>query len=286
MAGFHMIHAENILSVQGFYSMHHFDLTDYKGGGELHDFYELVYVESGFYYVILDGERHTVPPGSVIFFAPNTFHSGDGATPINATVRILSFECTSEVMHSFDNCLFALSEEERQLLGTVMDAAKDCLTYTAHGAMCLRPGAEAADLQRLKLLTELFLLTLYQKESEHLSVSGRAAVRKEEFRRISDYLKQNLKRPLTLPIIANECSVSVAKLKNLCRLFCNCGPIDYLISLRITRAKYLLRESTLNCNEIAEETGFASPHYFSRVFRARVGLTPTEYAKEPYRRPD
>ena len=63
MAGFQMIHAENILSVQGFYSMHHFDLTDYKGGGELHDFYELVYVESGFYYVILDGERHTVPPG-------------------------------------------------------------------------------------------------------------------------------------------------------------------------------------------------------------------------------
>ena len=286
MADFQMIHAQNILSIRGFYSMHHFDLTDYRGGGELHDFYELVYVERGFYYVILDGERHTVPPGSVIFFAPNTFHSGDGVTPVNATVRILSFECTSDAMRAFDNCLFALSEENRRLLETVMETAKACLTYTAHGAICLHPDADAADLQRLKLLCELFLLSLWQKEGQHLSVSGRAAVRKAEFRRISDYLKQNLRRPLTLPVIASECSVSVAKLKKLCRLFCNCGPIDYLISLRITRAKYLLRESALNTGEIAEETGFSSPHYFSRVFRARVGLTPTEYAREPYRRPN
>ena len=80
------LHLPTILSVDTLNSIYHFDLTDRVSRGELHDFYELVFVEKGFYYVILDGERVVVPPGSCIVFAPNAFHSGDGTTQATATV--------------------------------------------------------------------------------------------------------------------------------------------------------------------------------------------------------
>ena len=44
-------------------------------------------------------------------------------------------------------------------------------------------------------------------------------------------------------------------------------------------AKELIRTSAMNFTEIAEAVGFESLHYFSRVFKARTGLSPSQYAK-------
>ena len=274
------VHLSSPLSVDALYSMYHFDLTDRKTRGELHDFYELVYVESGFYYVILDGEPYTVPPGSVIFFSPNTFHSGDGTTSVTATVRIVSFESTSDLMHRFDNRVFLLDENRQNMLLSAFNAAEGCIEHVK-GGIAPREGVDGTDLGRVKLLFELFLLSLAKEAEAPKAESGRTALRKAEFRRISDYLKANLKRSLTLSVIASECSVSVSSLKEFCRIFCGCGPIDYLISLRIAHAKRLIREGSLNFSEIAAEAGFSSLHYFSRAFKARTGMSPSDYAKAP-----
>ena len=281
MAYRQMLSVENVLTVDGFYSVYHMALSDRVTGGELHDFYEVVYVESGFYYVLLDGNRQVVNPGSCVFFSPNTYHSGDGQTPINSTVRIISFECKSESMRHFDNRIFELSDSEKEHFFRAFDTAIDCLTYKNKLTLCLKEGASPTDLQYAKAQFEAFLLMLYKKSPPPVTESGRAALRRAEFRMISDYLKDNLHRPLTLDVIAKECSVSVTKLKTLCRLFADCGPIDYLISLRINRAKHLILEENLNFTEIAEKTGFASSHYFSRVFRDRTGLSPSQYSNDP-----
>ena len=55
-------------------------------------------------------------------------------------------------------------------------------------------------------------------------------------------------------------------------------PIRYLIDLRITRAKQLIREENLNMTQIAASLGFHSVHYFSRYFKKATGLSPTQYA--------
>lgn len=281
MAYHQMLPVESILSVDGFYSVYNTTLSNHITSGELHDFYEVVYVTEGYYYVVLDGKRHTVSPGSCVFFSPNTYHSSDGSTPLSANIRIISFECKSECIKRFDNRVFALSNNEKDLFFKAFDAAHNCLAYSPSHVLCLKEGADAVDLQYAKLQFESFLLALYKKSVPLPKESGRNAARKEEFRRISNYLKENLHRPLTLTVISEECSLSISKLKAICRLFCDCGPIDYLISLRIIRAKYLILDGELNFSEIAERTGFATPHYFSRVFRDRTGMSPTEYAKSP-----
>ena len=45
-------------------------------------------------------------------------------------------------------------------------------------------------------------------------------------------------------------------------------------------AKRLIRDSSLNMTEISERLNFSSLHYFSRVFREKNGISPTDYAKD------
>lgn len=57
-------------------------------------------------------------------------------------------------------------------------------------------------------------------------------------------------------------------------------PIEYVNHLRIESAKSkLISRRELTVNEISAELGFESPVYFSKVFRAAVGVTPTEYRR-------
>lgn len=53
--------------------------------------------------------------------------------------------------------------------------------------------------------------------------------------------------------------------------------IDYLTSVRIFNAKKLLKSTNKRSTEIAYETGFNDPHYFSFIFKKHIGYTPTEY---------
>lgn len=53
--------------------------------------------------------------------------------------------------------------------------------------------------------------------------------------------------------------------------------IDYLINLRLEKAKALLRETAKRTYEVAAETGYGDPQYFSVCFKKYTGLTPTEY---------
>ena len=275
------VHLPTVLSVDTINSVYHFSLEGRKSKGELHDFYEMVFVESGFYYVILDGERFEVPPGSCIFFAPNVFHSGDGVTRSTATVSIVSFDCTSPAMRCFDNRVFAPDEAQRRQLSAFFDAALAACEKSPHGGLRARDGVPPHRLQMLRAQLEFFLLGLYTEGEHRAEPSNRRQYKKECFARLSNYMKANLSARLTLSDLAVACSMSESTVKSLCREFCDCGPTEYLISLRIVAAKTMIRESTLNFTEIAEVTGFGTLHYFSRVFKERTGMTPTDYAKAP-----
>ncbi|TLS38648.1 response regulator transcription factor [Pseudalkalibacillus caeni] len=55
---------------------------------------------------------------------------------------------------------------------------------------------------------------------------------------------------------------------------------DYLTNYRIEMAKSLLENSSLSVSEIAVRTGFSSLHYFSTMFKKKVGITPKKYREE------
>jgi len=53
--------------------------------------------------------------------------------------------------------------------------------------------------------------------------------------------------------------------------------IEYLTKVRIERAKLLLKSTTMKSADIAGETGFSDPHYFSYIFKKNTGLSPREF---------
>lgn len=54
---------------------------------------------------------------------------------------------------------------------------------------------------------------------------------------------------------------------------------EYLTGLRMSKAKELLRCTSMRSNEIAGEVGYKDAHYFSYLFKKTQGMTPSEYRK-------
>ena len=60
---------------------------------------------------------------------------------------------------------------------------------------------------------------------------------------------------------------------------CGESPNQYHLKLRLNRAKDLLTTTALNINEVADQTGFESVYYFSKVFKKKMGVSPNAFRK-------
>jgi AraC-like DNA-binding protein len=56
-------------------------------------------------------------------------------------------------------------------------------------------------------------------------------------------------------------------------------PVEFIRSYKLDRAAILLLKSDLTVSQIAYQAGFATPHYFSRSFKEKFNMLPSEYRK-------
>ena len=52
---------------------------------------------------------------------------------------------------------------------------------------------------------------------------------------------------------------------------------EYITGVRLERAEFMLKKTSLPVKEIAESCGFSSANYFAKVFLARYGKSPQKY---------
>ncbi len=268
-----------LIRVDTLNSIYRFTLAKTEEVGDIHDFYEIVFVEEGEFPILVDGIPYVIPEGSLFVYAPNAYHVADTAHPGRVVVDIVSFDCASPALRCLDNRLITPTERERELLLSFFREAQGELLNAAPRGVLPREGISPLTLQLLGNRLEAVLLLLCNGRDEGVHTGGgRRAYKKERFLALGEHLRGDLAAHHTLASMAEACACSISTVKALCREFCGTGPNDYLITLRIERARALIREGSMNFTEIAEATGFGSLHYFSRVFRARTGQTPTQYA--------
>ncbi len=80
-------------------------------------------------------------------------------------------------------------------------------------------------------------------------------------------------------LLENSIGLSYA---HLCRVFkrtFGMPPAAYLNNIRVEHAKYLLNDPRYNVAAVAKLVGFSDPSYFSRMFKAHVGVSPHKYAR-------
>lgn len=93
-----------------------------------------------------------------------------------------------------------------------------------------------------------------------------------------NYIEKNYSSPdISNELLAGLCNISEVYLRKLFLKHLKMTPRQYLLEIRLQKAKQLLSEGVLKINAIGEKCGFASPYHFSRFFRTETGLTPTEY---------
>ena len=76
------------------------------------------------------------------------------------------------------------------------------------------------------------------------------------------------------------CNISEVYFRKLFRSSMGISPKQYVLSLRLQRAKQLLAEGKEKVCAVASECGFESVAHFSRTFRAQVGMTPADYRRK------
>ncbi len=83
--------------------------------------------------------------------------------------------------------------------------------------------------------------------------------------------------PLTLVPYAEMLGVSVNRLIHLFRSCIGVSPLQYLTDRKIEHAKRFLSDSSCNVAQTATALGYDDPMYFSRLFRKKTGLSPSQY---------
>ncbi len=92
-----------------------------------------------------------------------------------------------------------------------------------------------------------------------------------------EYLESHYNEPVTLNDVAEKLYVSTYYLSRMFKKELNKNFVDYLNEIRINHAKELLLDVRYKTYEVADAIGISDPHYFSKLFKKYVGITPTEY---------
>jgi AraC family L-rhamnose operon regulatory protein RhaS len=93
------------------------------------------------------------------------------------------------------------------------------------------------------------------------------------------YLQSCYHQKITIEQLADEFHTNRTSLLSDFKKYTGQSINQYLIQLRLTMASTLLRDTTLTIEEICDRTGFHDISYFSKVFKKKLQLTPSEYRK-------
>ena len=226
-----------------------------------HEYFEMEYILRGSGSYEIDGISYAISPGTLFFVTPANFH----AVQTSDTELInISFSYTadgSDSLFLLSSCTTAscitLTEPERQLIRLL---AEDVVN------MAERQGFPSAFLFLQCILRKLTLITHTETPRTHSHV--RQAVM---------YILENFTEDISLEETAAHIGLSKEYLSELFSRYMGIGFKKYLDSLRFEYAKKLLAFSSLSIFDVCGKCGFSNYANFSRRFKEKYGVTPSEY---------
>ena len=277
------------IEIEGFHTIYYFEFDKYFSHvPEKHDFWEMIYIDSGEIDAITDGLGEKVSQGQVLFNKPNELHAhiSDGKVPNN--MLVITFTSKSPAMYFFDRKLFSLDKTQKMLLTLFMKEAKIALgeisgDYANKNPIDFRD-APFGSVQLLECYFIEFLLTLMRCNADSVVKVQRTESTLEQGQSSTaelmiEYMKSRLYENVTLTELCQKFYMGKTQL---CALFANyvgTSPIEYFLDLKLKEAKRLLREENFSISKISDTLGYSSIHVFSRSFKNATGVSPNEYRK-------
>jgi AraC-like DNA-binding protein len=96
---------------------------------------------------------------------------------------------------------------------------------------------------------------------------------------IKEYLDEHVEQNISLKELAELVYLSESQVIRIFKRDVGKTPHEYCLERKLMQAENLLRNTHLMVREIAEYLGFCDEHYFSYIFKKKLGKTPLEYRK-------
>lgn len=144
--------------------------------------------------------------------------------------------------------------------------------YTIAGS-----GIYIRDMKIFEKLTAL--LSILMEDGWNPESNSHASPGKRDLQNVKDYLDQHYAEKISLDNLAEIFYINKFYLTRIFKEQFGLSVSNYLLSVRITHAKQLLRFSDFSIEKIGQECGIDDSNYFSRIFKRVEGISPGEFRK-------
>ncbi|MBR3311937.1 MAG: helix-turn-helix transcriptional regulator [Solobacterium sp.] len=242
--------------------------ANYSFPGERQQFWEFTYVDSGVFYTEVDGVKYTLKGNQCIFYVPGQFHKQHTENEsCSYMTAIIDMEASEEYISNLKNRVFTADRETKKAIDSFVASDSKQSVY---------------DKEMMILSLERTILNIL-KGTEHITNKVASTPMQQKFENelleeIVLYINENIYSDFNVEELCKKFTLSRSSLQALFRNNIGVAPKEYISNLKLKKSKALIRESKYTISQIAQMLGFSSIHYFSRKFKQKFGINPTEYA--------
>ena len=235
--------------------------------GEAHPMLELTYVDQGTLHSVADGQDLLLEQGDMAIYGPDQWHMQYADIDVAASFVTITFDLEGAELTPLLNRKFPTPQAAVALLRQMLRELERDDVYAGDMIMCL--------------LGQLLLTLLRDLDAPGTKLRTGNAIHSENeiISRAQQYISAHIREKLTVPIVARHADVSPSYLTALFHKNLQISPGEYIRRIKLQESKQMIRENNMNFTEIAAALQYSTVHHFSRQFKEKFGITPTEYAK-------
>ncbi len=273
----------NLVSINKIVSIHYYELSEgFSFEGESHNFWEMVYVDSGNVKIRAGEKDVALSRGEVIFHKPNEFHTLSVSNKSTANVFVISFVCSSQAVSFFKNKIMTVPPDLKKHISTIIEEYYQTFNSMAvsDNKLEIKENPLIGGQQMIRTYLEQFLILLIRSEQDSRNMRifpSKESMENHLVSQMIHIIDDNLYNKITVKDICDKLNYSRAYLSKIFKSASNYTMVEYILFHKIREAKKLIREGKYNFTEISDMLSFDNPHYFSRVFKRITNMTPSEY---------
>ncbi len=222
--------------------------------------YHILYIEAGTARVYYEGKQYHLSKGQFVLYPPG--QKQEYILEINSVSYWLHFHGThtAKILEDCGLCGGVFTAKDPWEVGSLFPK----LVHAMH------PIAHASDSKKNALMLSVLCALAEKSTITNTLDPVWAAVH---------HLQTNFSQCTATETLAAFCNLSRSRFLSVFKEHIGTTPHQYLLNLRVERAKELLTEGSLSVSEIASIVGFDDPFYFSRIFKKIAGMTPRDFQK-------
>ena len=236
--------------------------------GEAHPILELTYVDQGALHSVVEGQDILLKQGDLVIYGPNQWHMQYAKIGVAPRFVTITFDISAGDLSPLLNRKFTAPQHTVTLLQQMLQEQEKMDAFSCN-----------IILSRLELLLLLLLREDKEPRAGKLQTSNAVHSENEIIRQAQQYISSHIREKLSVPLVARQVDVSPSYLTALFHKNLQISPGEYIRRTKLQESKQMIRENNLNFTEIAAELQYSTVHHFSRQFKEKFGITPTEYAK-------